>query len=217
MHHGLGVAYQRLRQPARARQHLDKALSLYSIESNQTAVSRVENDLGDLLLQEGHLDSAEQHLLEALAGADEPHMYRRGRGIVLANLGEVNLRKGRMDEANRYLAEAAEVGAATGERIVLAVVESLLGQLCERQGDLRAADDHFDQAIQILTELEMPDRLRDCHMDYAQVLDDRGDVRAAARHWRLAAQIGKSASLGIAMSSQDNETFDRLEQGATSS
>jgi len=217
MHHGVGVAYQRLRQPARARQHLDKALSLYSIESDQSAVYRVENDLGDLLLQEGHLDAAEEHLLKALAGADELRMDRRGRGVVLANLGDVNLRKGRMDEASRYLTEAAEVGAATGERIVLAVVHGLFGRLEERQGDIHAADYRFNQAIQILTELEMPDRLRDCHMDYAQVLDDRGDVRAAARHWRSAAQIGKSTSLGIPMPSQNHETFIRREQGAISS
>jgi tetratricopeptide (TPR) repeat protein len=204
MHHGLGAAYLRLQQPLRARQHFNKALALYSIESDLSAVYRVENDLGQLLLEEGQIDSAERHFLKAFAGADELHIDRRGRGHVLISLGEVNLRKGRLDEARRYLNLAAETGEAFGERIVLAEVHVLLGQLEERLNNAHVADDHFLQAIEILGKLEMPDRLRDCHMEYARVLDDRGDA-AAARHWKLAAEIGKSAALGVTWTRKNNK------------
>jgi tetratricopeptide (TPR) repeat protein len=213
MHHGLGLAYVRLQQPAVARQHLDKALALYSMESDRSAVYRVENDLGHLLLQEGQLDSAEQHLLKALDGADELHMSRRGRGFILANLGNVNLKRGRLEDARRYLNEAIEAGEAFGERILLADVNALLGQLEERLDDIPVADDRFRQALHLLSELEMPDRLRDCHMEYAQVLDDRGDVAGAARHWKLAAEIGKSASLGISFHRRDAEPRVASERG----
>jgi tetratricopeptide (TPR) repeat protein len=205
MHHGLGLAYQRLQQPTRARHQFDKALALYSIESDLSAVYRVENDLGDLLLQEGHVDSAEQHFLRAFAGAEELHIDRRGRGHVLISLGAVNLRKGHLDEARRYLNEAAEVGQALGERIVLAEAHVLMGQLDARLGDVPAADAHFHHAIEELGELVMPDRLRDCHMDYAQVLEDRGDLSGATRHWKLAAEIGKSAALGLAVNRRESE------------
>jgi tetratricopeptide (TPR) repeat protein len=192
MHHGLGMAYQHLHQPARARQHLDKAQGLYAIESDQSGVYRVEIDLGDLMLQEGLLDSAEQHLLRAMNGAEQLGMDRRGRGYILANLGEVNLQRGNLDLARSYLAQAQEVGVAVGERIVLSRAQRLLGRLEEKLGDTQAADNHFLHAIEILYELEMAERLRDCHMEYAQILDDRGDVYASARHWRAAAQIGKT-------------------------
>jgi tetratricopeptide (TPR) repeat protein len=205
MHHGMGAAYQRFRQPARARHHFDKALALYSIESDLSAVYRVQNDLGDLLLQEGQIDSAEQHFLKAFAGAEELHIDRRGRGNVLISLGAVNLRKGRLDEARRYLNEAAEAGETFDERTVLAEVHVLLGQLEERVGAMQAADGHFHQAIETLAELAMPDRLRDSHMAYAQVLEDRGDVGAAARHWKLAAEIGRTATLGVAINRSEIE------------
>lgn len=217
MHHGLGVTYMLLRQPVRARRHFDKALSLYSIESDQSAVYRVENDLGHLLMQEGQLDSAEQHLLIALAGAEDRHMDRRGRGFVLATLGDVQLRKGRLDEARRYLDHAAEIGEAGGERIVLAEAHMPLGQLEERLGNRQAADSHFRQAIGLLVELKAPDRLRECHMEYAQVLEDRGDVRAAARHWKAAAEIGQSGAMSGILPGGDDETALLLEQGARSS
>jgi tetratricopeptide (TPR) repeat protein len=204
MHHGLGAAYQRLQQPARARQHFDKALALYSIESDLSAVYRVENDLGDLLLQEGQIDSAEQHLLKAFAGAEELRIDRRGRGYILANLAAVNLRKGHLDQALRYLDQATEAGEASSELIVLGNVESLRGQLDETQGNAHAADDHYLKAIEIFGELEMPNRLRDCHMEYAQVLDDRGDVRGASAHWKLAAETVMLAGLGLTPSRQDS-------------
>jgi Tfp pilus assembly protein PilF len=197
MHHGLAMAYQHLRQPATARQHFDKALTLYSLESDLSAVYRVENDMGHLYLQEGLLDSAEQHLLRALAGATELSLDLRGRGFILANLGDVYLRKGQLAEAAVWLTQAIDLAEATGERIVQAEAYLLVGQLDERNGDRHTADDDFSRAIRILEELNMPERLRDAHMDYAELLEARQDISAASRHWRQAAEIGKAAALGI--------------------
>src|SRR5260370_306999 len=109
MHHGLGRAYQFMQQPGTARQHYDKALTLYSIESDVSAVYRVENDLGDLFLQQGQLDAAEQHLLKALAGSNELKMDRRGHGFILTTLGDVHLRRGELADAEAYLAQALEL------------------------------------------------------------------------------------------------------------
>jgi tetratricopeptide (TPR) repeat protein len=197
MHHGLGVAHQRQQQPATARQHYDKALTLYSIESDSSAAYRVEIDLGDLLLQQGQLDSAEEHLLNALNGSNELKMDRRGLGYILTNLGEVYLRRNDLSPAKDYLEQAQEVAQAVGERIVLANAGVLLGQLEERKGNRRLADNHFEGAIQILEELGMPDRLRDAHMEYAEVLEARQDLAGALRHWKQGAEIGVVAALGL--------------------
>jgi tetratricopeptide (TPR) repeat protein len=197
MHHGLGLAYHRQHQPTTARQHYDKAITLYSIESDLSAVYRVEIDLGDLLLQQGQLDSAEEHLLKALAGSNELNMDRRGRGYILTNLGEVHLRRDELSQARDYLEQALEVAEAVGERIVLANAGILLGQLEERKGNPRLADDHFGNAIRILEELGMPHRLRDAHMEYAEVLEGRHDLVAAVRHWKQGAEIGRIAATGL--------------------
>jgi tetratricopeptide (TPR) repeat protein len=205
MHHGLGTAYQRMLQPVKARQHFDRALALYSIESELSAVYRVENDLGYVLMQEGRLDLAESHLRKALTGTEDLHIDRRGRGFVLTNLGEVQLRKGNLDSATDYLSQALQAGEASGERIVLAEARAVLARVEERKGNSDAADDHFATALEILEPLDMPDRLRDCHMEYAELLSARGDVAGAAQHWKLAAQIGKLASAGLKVASQQIE------------
>lgn len=199
MHHGLGTAYQRMMQPAIARQHFDKALALYSIEADLSAVYRVENDLGLLLLREGQLESAEQHLNSALAGSNELNIDRRGRGFILTNLGEVNLRKGQLDRARDFLTQAIEAGDAVGERIVLADAHALLGQIEEKESNPAQADRHFAVAIRILDDLEMPERLRDCHMEYAALLEAREDFSRAVQQWKLAAEIGKLAASGLGL------------------
>jgi tetratricopeptide (TPR) repeat protein len=197
MHHGLGTVYSRMAEPARARHHFDKALALYSIETDMTAVYRVENDLGYLLLHEGQLNSAEEHLLKALAGSDELSIDRRGRGFILNNLGELSLRKGDVTSAREYAVRALESGIAINEKIVLAEAHALLGKVAEHDGSRRTADDEFRIALSILGQINMPDRLRDMHMEYAALLDARPETASSVLHWKRAAELGKLASAGI--------------------
>jgi len=124
-------------------------------------------------------------------------MDRRGRGYMLTNLGEVNLRRDELTPARDCREQALEVAEAVVERIVLANARVLLGQLEERNGNRSLADDSFETAIRILEELGMPDRLRDAHMNYAEVLDARQDLAAASRQWKQAAEIGVLAALGL--------------------
>jgi tetratricopeptide (TPR) repeat protein len=194
MHHGLGNAYHRSGEAARGIHHLDQALALYSIELDMTALYRVENDLGYVLLEEGSLDAAERHFQKALAGAEALSINRRGRGYILGNLGNLCLRQGRIDEARRYLMQALAAGEAFGERIVLADTEVLLGRLEERLDNFAAADAHYGLAIRALHEIDMPNRLRDCHVEYAQLLENRGDLRAAIAQMRLAVATESEAA-----------------------
>ncbi len=197
MHHGLALASQQTRSPAKARQHYNKALALYSIEADRSALYRVENDLGWLLLEEGLFESAESHLLNALKGSDELNIDRRGRGFILNNLGDLSIRTGRYREAREYLAQALEAGQSTGEGIVQASTHELLGTLGERQGDAAAADMEFEIAISILEQIDMPDRLRDLHMRYAEIMEARENTSGAARHWKRAAELGKRLASGF--------------------
>ena len=215
MHHGLGTAYQRMRQPTKARQQFDKALALYSIESDLSGVYRLENDLGDLLLHQGHLDSAEQLFRSALAGSTALHMDRRGRGYILANLGEVSLRRGHLEQARQQLVEALDAGSVVGEQVVVAGAHSLLGQLESRCGDIELAGQHFDSAIRILDALDMPDRLRDCHIACAEALYEHGEIDSAALHWKSAAEIGRVAALGLRWSPETPLADDEQVQALT--
>ncbi|HKV88862.1 MAG TPA: tetratricopeptide repeat protein [Candidatus Dormibacteraeota bacterium] len=193
MHHGLGTVYQSLNQPARARQHFEKALALYSIESDLSAIYRVENDVGELLLQQGNLVSAEDHLRRALVGSEELGIDRKGRGYILGNLAEVALKKGDLDQAMTYVNEALKQGEFTKEQLVVANAQMTRAELEELGQHHDAADRCFADALHILEGLEMPERLRECHIRFAELLERRGDVAAASRQWRSAAELGRAS------------------------
>jgi tetratricopeptide (TPR) repeat protein len=209
MHHGLGTVYQRLNRPAQARQHFEKALALYSLESDLSAIYRVENDVGELLLRLGHIESAESHLRKALAGSSELGVDRKGRGYVLTNLAEVALKKGNANEASGLIREAIELGEAAGERLVVANANVVQAEIEEGYGSPEQADSRFAAALLILEQLAMPDRLREGHMRYAELLEARGDIAGAAAHWRSAAEIGRFKTLGAAASERAAESVNQ--------
>ena len=130
---------------------------------------------------------------------------------MLANLGEVSLLRGQTEEALVYLREALEVGESLGEKLVISNARTLLGRIDELEGNHRETDQHFDTAIRILEELVMPDRLRECHMEYADLLDKRGEIRSASRHWKSAAKIGKFAALKQGVIQEDAVMENRSE------
>jgi hypothetical protein len=88
-----------------------------------------------------------------------------------------------------------------------------LGKLEARRGDAQRATEHFDTAIQIFEDLDMPDRLRDCHIACAEFLYDGGDIQAAALHWKAAAEIGRLTAIGL-MSTGSKLSAAAPEQGS---
>jgi tetratricopeptide (TPR) repeat protein len=197
----LAEAHQHLGQPARALELMQQALRLYALESDESGVCRAENNLGDILMRQGQLDAAEPHLLRALEGSDRLGLDRRGRAYVLANLGELYWRRGDLQRAQEHLQRAREVAAALNERIVVARVDGLLGQVAEARSQPAAADRLFRQALDLLASLGVPDRLRRAHMAYGEILERREDYRSAAEHWRAAAELAETATPVLAAAS----------------
>lgn len=103
-----------------------------------------------------------------------------------------------LQKAKSYLAQALAAGQAKREPSVQAEVRMLVGQAEEWCGNTANADEQFETAIRILEQLSAPELLRDAHMAYAELLEARQDIPAAAHHWKAAAEICK---LGAALRS----------------
>jgi len=102
-----------------------------------------------------------------------------------------------LQKAMSYIAKALATGQAKQEPSVQAEVRMLVGQAEEWCGNPANADDQFETAIRLLEKLRSPELLRDAHMAYAELLEARQDIPAAAHHWKAAAGIGKlAATLG---------------------
>ncbi len=185
----MSEAHQQLGQPAKALELINQAIRLYAIESDEGGACRAENNLGDILMQQGRLDAAEPHFLKALEVSERLHLDRRGRAYILANLGELYLRRDELGQAQEHLGHAREVATALDERIVVARIDALLGEAAEAAGAPAVADRCFEGALASFATLQVPGRLRRTHMVYAGLLERRRDYRGAAAHWRAAAEL----------------------------
>lgn len=188
MHDGLSMACQELGDEVGARQHSSKALALYRLLHNERAVAAAENNLGVILLKQGHLSGAEQHLQRSLKlceGLD----YDLVKAAVIHSLGELHLAGGRLAEAASAADEAMAVAQAQQQPSSLAAAHQLRGMIAAAQRDAARTDAEFDRAITLFGEAGSRDRLKECRAVYAQILGNRGDLGRSAEQWRLAAAV----------------------------
>jgi tetratricopeptide (TPR) repeat protein len=96
--------------------------------------------------------------------------------------------------AQLHLLQALEVAASFDERDAQATAWQLLGRTYLRMGDDDAADGSYTTAIELLRQLELPDRLRECATEYADLLHRQGRLEESIAHWRIAAGATAIAS-----------------------
>lgn len=188
---GLSQAYSKLGQSGRALSYANKALALYSMQADLGGLYRAEHNIGDLLLRQGDTASAETHLLKALEGFRDLGLERRGIGYVLVNLAEVAFRRGDRKTALALTEDAAELARSLGEKVVEANSQLLLARIASDQQDQKGAETQFNRAIELLTALDMPERLREARLAYGRFLRERGQIARAADQFERAAESGQ--------------------------
>lgn len=194
MHEGLGMAYHHLGHASQAANHFSRALGLYSLQADFSSMARAEVNTGELLISEGRLSSAEEHLERSLRHCDEDGVDRRNRTYAMVGLAKLRLRQGRSAEVDSLTAVAIELAEQRGEKLSLATALQIRGQLMLRVGRQIDADLCYLRAIEVFKSLNLIDRLRGCRIEYATELDALGKSDAAKTQWKLAALAGRHSS-----------------------
>jgi tetratricopeptide (TPR) repeat protein len=190
MYNDLSIAYQELGNLTRAASYSHKALALYAMQQDRWSVALAENNLALVLMKQGELDAAEQHLRTSLRTFEELQIDR-SKSHVLLSLGELYLRREAYQQAERLFREALEIARQQGESMTAGLALQFLGQLAARVGNHAATDQAFGEAITLLTPLGVVERLVECHTQYAEILTGRGHKDLAIEHWREAIVISR--------------------------
>jgi tetratricopeptide (TPR) repeat protein/DNA-binding XRE family transcriptional regulator len=190
LHDGLSAARQQLGDFPGALRSAERASALYAVDTDMLSTVRAENNLGYVLLRQGELPAAASHLQRALRLCDEHGIERRCRAEVLNSLGELYLERRDPYRAEEYLREALEVSARLQEPDAQATAWHLLGRAHVLMGDTAAADRAFATAIELLSGLPLPERLRECAVEYADLLHRQGRLEDSIVYWRIAAGAG---------------------------
>jgi tetratricopeptide (TPR) repeat protein len=187
-YHGLSIAYQERGELGRAIEYTYKALALYALEHDTALVANGENELGLLLMRQGHMERAGDAFRAALAHLDEAGSAR-GKSHIMLSLAELQLRTGKVNDGIQIVKEAIDLAKGRDEIHAQATGHVLLGQLYERKNRHQLADKEFGVALRLLKKEGLSDRLAKSHASYAEVLEARGDHRSASRHWKDAAKL----------------------------
>jgi len=188
MYNDLSIAYERLGDLPRARQHSQKAINIHELLQDQMSVARAENNLGMVLIRQGDLDSAREHLHRSLRICEETGL-EVGKGTVLLTLAELDLHGGDPGGARKHANSARELAEKGNERGTLSHAHQLLGQIAESAGSKAEADREFGIAIAVLEGAGLRQRLVSCLAAYARVLEDRGDIDGALAQMKRAVAV----------------------------
>ena len=188
MHEGLIGAYQEIGDSASALAHSQRAIAINSVLGDGRAQVRTMNNLGLMLVRQGHLDEGEKHLQSALSGCDELNMPRV-KSQVLLSLAELALVRHDLERARDLIGSGRRLATTHGEPTAEATAHQLGGRLAAATGDGAGARREFDAALALLEKVGSSEALVECHTDFAQVLELLGDVVGANAHWKEAVAL----------------------------
>lgn len=156
---GIGLSLSNLGLVAAANGQLNDARKYYEVAANHRARARdyagqsnTDSNLGDVYVAMGQLRRAVGAYRVALSlASDVNDLYLQLRAI--DGLISVYRQLGVPGEVTRYLTDRIELTAATGDDWQRLVTLRTLGEVAQENGDLTAAYEFFQQALQIATAL----------------------------------------------------------------
>jgi tetratricopeptide (TPR) repeat protein/DNA-binding XRE family transcriptional regulator len=188
MYSDLGGAYEHLGDLVRARAYSQKAITIHELLHDRLSVARAENNLGLVLMRQGELEQAREHLDRSLRIFEETGV-ELGRSHILLSLAELELNGNDPSGATKQLERARELSERNHENGTLAKGHELMGQVAEATGDRSIADSEFRLAIAIFEGANLTEPLIGCLAAYGQVLENRGDTQGALEQMKRAVAI----------------------------
>jgi tetratricopeptide (TPR) repeat protein len=187
LYEGMGIACGNLGRPVQARDYFSRSLALYGLQSDLSSMARAEVNLSELLRLEGQFATAEEHIQRSLRYCDEHGVDRRNRSYATVGLAKLRFDQGREGEAEELAEVAGRLAEERGEMLSLATALQLLGRLRLRQHRDDEGDACYARAVDLYRTINLGDRVKSAHIEYAEELDERGRSAEARDQWRMAA------------------------------
>jgi tetratricopeptide (TPR) repeat protein len=207
MYSGLSSAYRETGHVDAAAKYAGRSIALLEVVKDRVSLARAENNLALILLAKGDRAAAQQHLDRSLELAEETNL-EVGRSHVLMSLCELSLVQGNLQAARQFAEQALAMAERMREAANVAEAHLWLGRIAAEVGDDELCDTEFDIAIRGLTEVGVEERLMRCHGAYAEILENRGELKRAYEHMKKAFSASRPGVL--------HSAGDATEERATS-
>ncbi len=185
MYNDLSIAYRRIGNLSSALDFARRSVSIHELLQDRLSIGRAETNLALALLRQRDNESASAHLDRALSLFIEADQTR-GRAHILLAQAELLRDRGDLTEGRAKAEGAAELARSLGEEMSLSEASHILATIAAEEGNDELADELFSESISSVEKLDVPERLTTVHAAYAKLLEKRGDVAGALKHWRRA-------------------------------
>ncbi|GAB3249376.1 hypothetical protein GCM10027347_06430 [Larkinella harenae] len=164
---GIGNAFRNMQKPQQALPYYQQALRLMQAENNVRGMSIIENNMGICYDYLERYDQSLMYYKRALKHAEEVK-FELLQGDILVNIGlALNLAK-RSQEAIPYVERSLAIGRRQENKSTMATAYFNLGRIYEDLKQYKPAEENLKKALQLVKELEQPDKIT----DYTQALAD---------------------------------------------
>ena len=193
IHDHLAMSYQQVGGYAQALTHARKAMRFHKASLDPTDLFRAHQNLGEILLKQGELEAARDHLECALVLSDERELQHQARGGALLSLVELHLECDDLELAETHLAEAQSLVEQLGERNHQANAWRLRARLHLRRGQPEIADQAYTRSVRLYRELEQPADAFDVLAEHAAALSEQDRDKEAIDLYKRTVDAGRRA------------------------
>lgn len=158
-----------------------KLLYLLDLSKSQALYRELYHQLGKALL-ESNSEQARAHLEETLRKTQDTLV----QASTYIHLATWYLTQHEVAEAKKHAQQAKELLDPAEISMIAADVAIISGKIEYAQKHYEAGDTFFEQGLSTLERLDAREELADQSAEYAQLLENRGDMRRAVAYWKRA-------------------------------
>ncbi|GCE19370.1 helix-turn-helix domain-containing protein [Dictyobacter kobayashii] len=168
--------YKTVGKLSMAREYAMQSLAIYEMRDEQRLVGMTHQRLGKALEKQQDLDGAEKEYRQAIA-IERDLNDEISASICHTGLAELLLKRGNSKEAETEAQEALQYAQAGGDSQSQGQALIVLAQIRHQLEDYDAADQYFTQALELLDSSNAHEIAADAYFRYANLLEERGDVK----------------------------------------
>jgi ATP/maltotriose-dependent transcriptional regulator MalT len=149
-----------------------RLLASAELEGDRQAVVNARRALGDVLIEQGRLDEAQEMLATALEMSTQIG-EAQSRTELLCGLARLALARGDVDTADRFATDAL-AGVRAEDLVAVSAAREALASVRSAQGRDAEAEAGFRDALEVIAQTEYRERWADASIAYARFLAERG-------------------------------------------
>jgi CHAT domain-containing protein len=132
--------------------YLSKAELMFPTDFEWKEKARIYGTLGNLYLDLGYLDLAENNFYKAISNHEKSN-YLLGKITILTLLADTFLQKSELEKAKQTYESALTLSKSTNDKFRIGVIEEGLGNIEYRKKNVNKALEHYFQALKVYNEI----------------------------------------------------------------